>query len=411
MKIYRISNRGRTAYQVASWHAGKRHLKNFARFSDALSHANEQATLLSAGQFGVARMNENDRDAFVAAAGILKPLGVPLLDAVKSYVAAAAALPAGASLLAAAQFYASRHSAQITRKLVSDVVTEFLAVKKADGSSEYYLQPLRSMLAPNEAGKKQRNSFAAAFPTYIDGVTTAHLDAWLRARDVGTRRRRNMTLTLRTVFNFASGMGYLPKNQPTEADGLQLPKKRAGKIGIFTPAELRTMLTGTEAHPLNDEAKLWFALGAFSGIRSAEMLRLQWGKHVQVEKRQIVIADDIAKVSGRRIIRMADNLAQWLAPFHGRTGKVFTDKADDRSHAYAARLGVQWPHNGLRHSFISYAVALNQNIAAVSLEAGNSPAIVKQNYMELVSEAEAKEWFAIMPDRPANVVPMSAKRA
>ena len=109
VKIYKIKNRGRTAYQVAHWLAGKRVLKNFARFAAAYAHADEQASLLSAGHLGVARMHENDREAFVAASGLLKSLGVPLLDAVKSYVAATQALRGRGSLLDAAKEYAHRH--------------------------------------------------------------------------------------------------------------------------------------------------------------------------------------------------------------------------------------------------------------------------------------------------------------
>jgi hypothetical protein len=56
-----------------------------------------------------------------------------------------------------------------------------------------------------------------------------------------------------------------------------------------------------------------------------------------------------------------------------------------------------WKHNALRHSFISYRVAEIQNVAQVSLEAGNSPQMIFKHYRELVRPAAAKEWFAIWP--------------
>jgi hypothetical protein len=66
---------------------------------------------------------------------------------------------------------------------------------------------------------------------------------------------------------------------------------------------------------------------------------------------------------------------------------------------------VKWQHNGLRHSFISYRVAKVQNVAQVSLEAGNSPKIIFSNYRELVKPTDAEKWFSIVPDTPANVIP------
>ena len=58
---------------------------------------------------------------------------------------------------------------------------------------------------------------------------------------------------------------------------------------------------------------------------------------------------------------------------------------------------MAWKANALRHSFISYRVAQTRDIAAVALEAGNSPKMVFAHYRELCTEQEAQEWFAIVP--------------
>jgi integrase len=46
---------------------------------------------------------------------------------------------------------------------------------------------------------------------------------------------------------------------------------RGGEIGIYTPAELSVMLTGIEAKFVP-----FVALGAFAGLRTAEIHRLEW---------------------------------------------------------------------------------------------------------------------------------------
>ena len=55
-------------------------------------------------------------------------------------------------------------------------------------------------------------------------------------------------------------------------------------------------------------------------------------------------------------------------------------------------------HNALRHSFCSYRMAAVKSAAEVALEAGNSPQMIFQHYRELVTEKEAKAWFAITPE-------------
>jgi hypothetical protein len=63
----------------------------------------------------------------------------------------------------------------------------------------------------------------------------------------------------------------------------------------------------------------------------------------------------------------------------------------------------------LRHSFISYRLALSKDIAATALESGNSPKLIFSSYRELCTESEAAEWFGIFPASEArNVVRMTA---
>ena len=70
----------------------------------------------------------------------------------------------------------------------------------------------------------------------------------------------------------------------------------------------------------------------------------------------------------------------------------------------ANRAGITWKRNGLRHSFISYRVAIIKNVAQVAFEAGNSPVMVHRHYLKCVSEAMANKWFALFPEVAPPVV-------
>ncbi len=58
--------------------------------------------------------------------------------------------------------------------------------------------------------------------------------------------------------------------------------------------------------------------------------------------------------------------------------------------ALAKDLGMRWPQNVLRHSFISYRLAQVKNVQQVALEAGNSPAIIFKHCCELTTEEQVK---------------------
>jgi integrase len=237
-------------------------------------------------------------------------------------------------------------------------------------------------------------------------------------------------MSVQTLFGFAKSKRYLPKDHD-ELDAVPLAKEASGAIEIFTPAELEEVLGAASA-----EMGPFLAIGAFAGVRHAEIQRLDW-KDVRFDAGIIEIHAGNAKTATRRTVPILPNLKLWLESFLAespladggqRSGPVcsfanVTDqivsmvtkinrkrveklKGPSRTGQESGRLKAEteegnefkWKHNGLRHSFISYRVAAIKNVAQVALEAGNSPAMIFSNYRELVTPQDAEAWFAITPE-------------
>ena len=178
-------------------------------------------------------------------------------------------------------------------------------------------------------------------------------------------------------------------------------KPGATETEIFEPEEFGKLLLAAPRRlvPL-------LAIGGLAGLRAAEVSRLDW-KAVNLKRRIIELRAGQAKTASRRIVPISDNLAAWLE-LVDRKGMVISDKDLFRqATALARKLGLRWPRNVLRHSFISYRVAEIQDVNQVALEAGNSPNIIFKHYRELVTEEAAGEWFGITP--PDGWIPPEAK--
>ncbi|HUE41424.1 MAG TPA: site-specific integrase [Chthoniobacterales bacterium] len=371
--------------------------QSFSALADARFEARRIAIAISNGEADVLKLTSSDRASYLHAIEALRPLKIPLHVAIEEYIEARQ--HAGAGVIAASKEYAQRHSTMMVRKPVADVVRELLSSKEQDGMSTRYLESLRSHL----------NRFSEHFQMNISAVTTGQIEDWLRRTKSGPRTRNNTRLSIVTLFNFAKARGYLPKMVETEAHRVAKAKDRGGEIGIFRPDELARMLIGSEQEPskLDDEAKLYVALGAFTGLRSAELIRLEWDDvnftrgHIEVGKRK-------SKTATRRLVPIQPNLLQWLAPYSGRTGPVFvSERAASRTIAKARDAGNEWPNNVLRHSYATYRLAQCQDAPRVALEMGNSPAMLFRNYRELADEKEAADWFDIVPPAAAaNVIPI-----
>ena len=94
-----------------------------------------------------------------------------------------------------------------------------------------------------------------------------------------------------------------------------------------------------------------------------------------------------------------ENLKAWLAPWRQETGKIISmaDPAGALNDlGVNAKITGGWRQNGLRHSFISYRVALTGDVPRTALEAGHSPKMIFRHYREVVEEQATKVWFSLM---------------
>src|ERR1041385_7070011 len=191
-----------------------------------------------------------------------------------------------------------------TSNEVKEITEQLLQAKKDDALSVRYIQTLRSHLL----------RFAAVFDRDIASIRTPDIEKWLRSQAVGPRARNNMRGSVLTLFHFARKQGCLPKGIPTEADDVALAKEVGGKIGILKPDELTRII-----HPAPETLQLYFALGAFTGMRSSEILRLEW-KDFNFERAFITVAPEKAKTATRRLVPIHPNLNLWLNPYRGADG-------------------------------------------------------------------------------------------
>jgi integrase len=394
IKIYQSEGRLRPGdsgkhydqFTLVYYDNGKRKRETFGNLARAKARAQQIAVLIERGERDVLKLTNSDRDSYLSAIRLLEPHGIPLHAAVSEYVSAREQL-GGEPLLATVKEHV-RKLHRVTDKKLAEVVEEMLKTKKAAGLSNRYIWSLQSHLT----------RFASAFHISIGSITEPLINGWLESLKVGPRSRNNIRLSIITLFKFARGRGYLRKGEATEAEATAKAKDTGGEIEIFTPQELCDLLKDAD-----EEAQLYIAIGAFTGVRSAELLRLDWSD-VNFERGHIKISAHKSKTATRRLVPISPNLSQWLAPYRNQTGKIFATRAARRARGIAKK----WPNNCLRHSYASYRLAATADAARVALELGNSPAKLFSNYRELADEHDAAAWFAIAPKRSKKIVHFAA---
>ena len=396
VKIYRDRKPTGTYYRVVYHIGGKRHRLHFNDLEKATDEAEAKAAQLSRGDVDAMQLSGRDRLAYGRALDAVKEFDLPLDTVAREYSEARKKLD-GVPLIDAARFYVGHHGKGIKRKSVADAVGAMLAAKTAKGVSDVYLRDLRYRLG----------TFAQAFHCDVSALMPDDVAKFFDSLSLSPRSHNNFALAARTFFRFAQRHGWLSK----EVDLLERVESRSEKrapVEIFTPSELATILGN--ASPLIAPC---LALGAFGGLRSAEILRLEWSD-TERHPGFIEVAAHKAKTATRRIVPVADNLAKWLAIAPRTQERVWPHSTGHfiREITRATRKsGLRWKSNGLRHSFISYRLAEIQDVNRVALEAGNSPQMIFRHYRELCTPEQARTWFSISPAEAQNVVAMTGKES
>jgi integrase len=388
VKIYKTVDRNYERFTVAYHEGARRRLKQFADEAKARREAKLVAERLNAGQGEILSLSGKDRDSFQHAKYKLKALGIPLADAIDEYVAAKALK---VPLLAAAKFYHETHSTKLPDKSVTEVVQEMLEAKRKDRVSKVYLHDLKTRLG----------RFSRDFSVRIADVQTQDIDGWLRRLKGSPRSRNNDRNVIVSLFNFAKSSGYLNRDRTTAAAHTALARKNVEAIEIFTPQEFAKLLTAA-----SDAVLPLFVLGGFCGLRTSEVLRLNW-EDLRWPESSIVISAAVSKTRTRRLAPMTEPATAWLSRWRGRTGRVLPfDRSEQRVWSISRRAGVMWRKNGLRHSFITYRLGMLRDPVRVAFECGNSPQVIRSNYDAVATEQYGKLWFSIKPKTAAKVAQM-----
>ncbi len=385
MNIYRILNSARgEVFEVTWFKEGNRNRKAFRDPTEALKYAEDTAKALDSGKGESLALSGTELESYRSTKRVLSGLddAPPLHSAIQEYVAAKKLLKGRPLISVIEKFLADAHAGALKPITVPDLVEEFIASKTADGMSERYIQDCRSRLG----------RFAKDFRTQVSHVKTGDIDTWLRQLQQSPRSRNNYRVLLVTMFRFARACGYLPKDRSTEADHIARARDKGNPIEIYSLEEMQDLLDHSDDH-----TRPFVALAGFAGLRSAEILRLQW-ENVKWHQKHIEIKANMAKTAQRRLVPVSANLVRCLKNSRKAKGPVIGHvKLFMRLEWLAKASGVKWKRNALRHSYASYRLAILQDAGKLALEMGNSPNMVFRHYRELVTEKDANRWFKLSP--------------
>jgi integrase len=317
------------------------------------------------------------------ASELLRPHGKTILDAVRYYLdrleKSSYSVPFSA--------LAERVRAEFDRRVAKDEV------------SERHAESLRETL------KKLETQFGAQL---VSEITTEAVREWLLGLPLATKTRNKHRGYAGQIFNLALDYGYTTFNPFAKTKKFNQRSTGADEISILTAEETERLFRAADPETIP-----FLTLSFFCGIRRATIERLDW-KDVRFEEKRVVVPKHKGKNQTRYQVTLQENALAFLRPYVRESGSLLAPAravnregmaigapsgtgTRDRIKAAASRAKVSLPDNVGRHTFISMHVAAFESIDNTSLEGNTSPAMIKQTYLDIVSRAEARRYWAIHP--------------
>jgi integrase len=227
-------------------------------------------------------------------------------------------------------------------------------------------------------------------PQSVTAISPIILDEWLRRRSNENTRARDFRY-LRMFFNWAYRMEIIEKNP---VDRLETPKSTPSRV-IMTPDQMAKLL----AEPMEDWLRSSILLGGFAGLRTEEMIRMDWSA-IDFKEQEIHVAPGVQKDSGgwrERYVAFTEPLKALLVKGEGAIIPVKKTPMFERRRKLAKKLGWDgWPDNALRHSFASYHLARYGDAAKTAHQMGHtSSAMVYRTYARAVRKSVAEKWWSL----------------
>jgi integrase len=374
---------------------GRRKLVWRSTMAAARAAANEAIDKITEGDSEVLKLKSADSHAYVRARAALEGIEKEIDDVVREYAEAHRLLNGAASVLEACRDWAKRHAVKLPRITVTAAVEEFKRQCVADGKSKVRLKEISTVLT----------HFAESFNVEIHTLEPKMIADYLTALALAERTRRNYRNVIGFFNRWLVLRGYLAKRTDWLEGVQKYSMRQHGEITTYTADEMRRLIAAAEPRILP-----LIVIGGFAGLRHAEIQRLDW-EDIDLAEGFIEVKAEKAKTKTRRIVPIKANLKAFLLPIAKTGGKVITVKntskelgrtAADTGNEAAEISALEWKHNALRHTYISARVAESGDVPRVADEAGNSPQVIRTNYLKRIRPAAAAEWFSIMPPKQAD---------
>ena len=283
------------------------------------------------------------------------------------------------------------------KKSFSVVLDEIVSLKEKHNLRKESLRDFRNR------SQRLKDSFG---DVPISDLKPTDLTYWLNSLKLSRRSTENFFNTLKHIMRYAVGGRYIHES-PLE--GLSKIKK----CMLFGIKEEKI----PETYAINEVKAIMetalqeafipilpaFTLGFFCGLRTTDLLQLNWTDvHLNEDEPYVQVLADVAKKRRNRAVLIPPNAQKWLSLCKSEDGRIWPKASTPFNNLRVKLLAAtraESQQNGMRHSFASYHLDKFKDSMETARQLGHkdSDEVLFSNYRALVSNDNGDKFFSTAP--------------
>jgi len=305
----------------------------------------------------------------------------------------------GKSLGEVVDWYLANFRPACVTKPAKDAVAAYLATRRGEVEDVHL----------DDVGRKLAMLLRWFPESAVGGMKTEAIEAKMRAQEWMPKTWNNVRGCFNAFFDFccddvrrwASTNPIAKIPQRKVARGLPQIETAKKIADLF---EFLETYTGGKRRPHQAGFLVpYFALATFAGLRPSipdgEIWKIgqldEPARTVDTEVGAIKLSPQIAKTDSVRQVKIQPTLAAWLTRYPIKQYPICVRNME--ALVTEVRKKFALGDDVLRHTWISAHVATFKSVGEAALEAGNSESIIRIHYFNIMSDAEAKAFWAIAP--------------
>jgi len=237
-------------------------------------------------------------------------------------------------------------------------------------------------------------ALSGTFQGPVRRIEPLDVDRWMRSLGGSETSRAMWFRYARMFFRWCHRMRLIDRSP---LDGVRAPRASVGR-NILTPVQMRDLLKAK----MDDDVRALVLLGAFAGLRTIEVARMDW-EDIDFKTRQVHVRAEVSKQHTgmlERVVEVTDPLFRRRDFFKDKAGRIVKGSLEalhERRRKVALGLGWEgWPDNALRHSFATYHLGRCGNAGVTAYQMGHtSPAMVQRVYAVPAVRADWVAWWKV----------------